>query len=1065
MKDENHFVDVGHLDKTDARSSLSALCDSERIEPGDQLTNRLLNAVYKCPNILYLKLLLHHYHHKLSLVNVIDYTGSQVPSSLKNVIEHFFTTMEKKHGKSVICRIMEYLSVARFGLTEQELEDVLSRDRISGQIPSSTQQFPSFQLARILHDLSPCLSKVYFDGVLVITWRHLIVRYLAFDKYLSNREDTMRSTYQTITNYFVANGFTNSSEADPLATVRRVHDLPHYLCKAGNVEKLKHLALCNFNFLFAQLKGTCIDYVIECFTAKYCPMDSDLKTVLETLKMSSDALKVDPNQLAAQLIGRLSDLTSSDHIARLLKEARSSSSNALIPNTGCLNPPGTKLLHTSVELYGPADITSDSTFGISATMNVISLWDVRSAKIIRSTTAMSAVRHVRFCRHNRLFVSDIGKYLQVWETSTFQKVWRLECPRNVEDITTAGDSQDVLVAACGSMVKCWSLRNGQMMTEITVEEMVFDKVAGWREYIACASSSAKDIHVYDIYTTSLVTHIKAYEKKAKDSVSCVLLSSFGDGHVLTTSDASFEVRVFRLSNGEWLRTIGPDVVNPRLTSDGRYILCTNSKNDISVWSMETGIKITSVFRHPPTSIITNIVANDLTKVVTLSDNKILRVWDLEKEESIQQGLSQDKDDNCIRNVMFIRGKKEQRQAVSKSKVSGDICVWNLYNCKPVRILKGTQADDVLVVDETRAVLRSMGKLALIDLEEGRLIKKLRLAFPRIARSRLERRASSLYKRRNLSLRLLQRSGVNSRARCSQFTDVAIVGQKYVLVLASNRIILHLISLDDGQLVAKLDSGHNECVETILVSANGKSLVCSYDKDPAAAWDLDTRRVVGWLRVENTFPKLCQAAITRDGQFLVDAVKINDRPHVVTWNLETSEVQCKIPIPGATVHTVAASSSSGTIICSFKKEYRNTVMVYNLRSGSQLHSLPCEIRQQVNNIHLSLGGQRAMTFATGDRTVKLWNTAKGSQIGSFTADHTISDCALSDDGNTVVMAIYKASTIASLSFANQMKSKEMSVDLENPYYNPENYGAVFEFINILDWDDDTNHMDNTLAEKQ
>jgi hypothetical protein len=73
--------------------------------------------------------------------------------------------------------------------------------------------------------------------------------------------------------------------------------------------------------------------------------------------------------------------------------------------------------------------------------------------------------------------------------------------------------------------------------------------------------------------------------------------------------------------------------------------------------------------------------------------------------------------------------------------------------------------------------------------------------------------------------------------------------------------------------------------------------------------------------------------------------------------------------------------------------------------------------------------------------------------------------LSDDGNSIVLAIYKASAIASLSFAGQRKDKEVSVDLSNPYYNPKNYGAVFEFLNILDWDDDTNEMDNTLAEKQ
>ena len=1033
------------------------------IEPSEELNSRILHGVPKCPNSLYLNLLIHYTYQQKLLMENQDETSSRMPNSLKHVIEHYFGTMEKKHGKSVIQRIMGYLSAARFGLSERELDDVLTREHISGKVPSS--RIRSLQLSRILHDLSPLLSKVFFDGMLILTWRHLIIRYLAFDRYLSNREDAVKLAQQNLSQYFSGKHSTGFTE-DPLIVLRRIHDLPYYLCKLGNIENLKELTICNFNFLQMQLKSTSIDYVLECFSGKHCPLDQDLKMVVNALKMSSDALQIDPNQLAAQLIGRLIDLASSDHIARLLNDARKAT-YALIPNTGCLNPPGTKLLHTSMDLYGPTDLTSDSTLGLSASKNTVALWDVRSGKTIRTTNTGSTVQLVRFCRNNRLFVIDAGKGLEIFETSTFKKIWNLECPGPVKTISLAGDSKDILVAACGHVVRAWNLRSGLMMSEIKeLDGMSVDKVAGWREYVACASTQSKIVRIYEVFTGVFVTLINAYEKNTADNVSDVFLSSFGDGLVLTTSDTSYDVRVFRLSNGEWLRNIGGDIVNPRLTSDGHYILSTNSRNDISVWSLETGVKLTNVFRHPPTSIITDIIANDLTMLVTLSDNGILRVWDLEKEETIQQGLSHDKNDNCIRNIMFVKSNNRQRQAVSRSKVSGDIVVWNISNCKPIRILKGTQADDVLVVDETRAVLRSMGKLALIDLEEGRLIKKLRISFPNMrSRSRLERRASSLYKRRNLSLRLLQRSGVNTKPRCAQFSDVAIVGQKYALMLSSKRDIVNLISLDDGESIAQLDSGHKDCIETVLVSENGKTLVCSYENSPAAVWDLESRRVIGWLRVENSCPKLCQAAITRDGKYLVDAVNINDCTHIVVWNIDIAEVQCKIPIKGATVHSIAASSKSGIIICSFKKEYRNTVMVYTLRSGAELFTLPCGIRQQINGIQLNVDGRRAMTFISGDRTIRLWDTSRGVLIGSFTADHAISDCSLSDDGNCVVLAIYKASTIASLSFASQRKEREVSIDLSNPYYNPSNYGAVFEFLNILDWDDDSNHMDNTLAEKQ
>lgn len=1045
------------------RSYINSWCHVRSIEPTDELSNRILNAVAKCPNSLYLQLLLHHTFRKKPLTDDPDTARLPLPNSLKHVIEYYFVAMEKKHSKPVIQRIMGYLSASRFGLSERELEEVLTREHIHGNVQSPLVR--SFQLSRILHDLSPLVTKIYFDGMLILTWRHLIIRYLAFDKYLSNREDAVRLAHQNLAQYFAGKHATGLSN-DPLAVCRRVHDLPHYLCKLGDVENLKNLALCNFAFLQAQLQITSIDYVLECFTGKHCPMDQDFKMIVDALKMSVDALQTDPDQMAAQLIGRLTDLASSEHIARLLNDARKSA-HALIPNTGCLNPPGTKLLHTSMELYGPTDLTSDSTLGLSASKNVIALWDVRTGRTIRTTTAGPVIRQVRFCRNNRLLAADVGNGIEIFETYTFKKVWTLECPGSVTALSLAGDFKDILVAACGHVIRAWNLCTGRVMSDITeLKGLSVDKIAGWREYVACASTDDKIVRIYEVFSGTFLVHINAYEKNSLDDVGDVFFSPFGDGLVLTSSDTSYDIRVFRLSNGEWLRNIGRDIVNPRLTSDGHFILSTNSRNDISVWNVDTGIKLTNVFRHPPTSIITDIIANDLTVLVTLSDNGILRVWDLEKEETIQQGLSQDKNDNCIRNIMFVKSKGEQRQVVSRSKVSGDIVVWNLSNCKPIRILKGTQADEILVVDETRAVLRSMGKLALIDLEEGRLIKKLRVSFPNMrSGSKIERRASSLYKRRNLSLRLLQRSGVNAKPRCAQFSDVAIVGQEYALMLSSKRDVVSLISLDDGQSVAHLDSGHKDCIETVLVSDNGKILVCSYENSPAAVWDLDTTRVIGWLRVENMCPKLCQAAITRDGKYLADAVKINDCTHIVVWSIITAEVQCKVPIKGATVHTLAASSENGILICSFKKDYRNSVMVYSLRSGTKRFPLPCGIRQQVNGIHLSLDGKRAVTSVSGDRTVRLWDTFRGVQIGSFTADHAVSDCALSDDGNSIVLALYTASTIASLSFAGQRKEREVSVDLTNPYYNPKNYGAVFEFLHILDWDDDSRQMDNTLAEKQ
>ena len=48
-------------------------------------------------------------------------------------------------------------------------------------------------------------------------------------------------------------------------------------------------------------------------------------------------------------------------------------------------------------------------------------------------------------------------------------------------------------------------------------------------------------------------------------------------------------------------------------------------------------------------------------------------------------------------LAMIKGKM-QKQAVTKSRAGGPICVWNLGSCSVMRTLNGANADDIFVVD-------------------------------------------------------------------------------------------------------------------------------------------------------------------------------------------------------------------------------------------------------------------------------------------------------------------------------------------------------------------------------
>ena len=161
------------------------------------------------------------------------------------------------------------------------------------------------------------------------------------------------------------------------------------------------------------------------------------------------------------------------------------------------------------------------------------------------------------------------------------------------------------------------------------------------------------------------------------------------------------MRVFELKSGKCLHVVGPDILYPTVTKNGRHLLCTNSFNDIAIWNLETAVKEKQMLKHPPTTAIVRVSCVDLKMVVTVSDDLMAHVWDLEPQSGADVNFEDNKDKNSIQQLVLIKS-SVQKQVITKSKTPGPICVWNLSSCQIIRTLKNTNADEVLVVDETRS---------------------------------------------------------------------------------------------------------------------------------------------------------------------------------------------------------------------------------------------------------------------------------------------------------------------------------------------------------------------------
>ena len=130
--------------------------------------------------------------------------------------------------------------------------------------------------------------------------------------------------------------------------LRKLSELPYHLSLSGQVETLKHLAFCNFDWLLSKLLATSYISLKQDFALALTLFSDEMIDVIsETLSLAASNLQADPTSLVGQLFGRLShvnETSTSEHLNLLLDTARTWSRNSekfqLLPKRSCLISPG-----------------------------------------------------------------------------------------------------------------------------------------------------------------------------------------------------------------------------------------------------------------------------------------------------------------------------------------------------------------------------------------------------------------------------------------------------------------------------------------------------------------------------------------------------------------------------------------------------------------------------------------------------------------------------------------------------------------------------------------------------
>ncbi|XP_045112132.1 NACHT and WD repeat domain-containing protein 2-like isoform X2 [Portunus trituberculatus] len=389
------------------------------------------NAISRCSLPIFVKLVFAEICRWKSYSKPQD---TYLASNVMDSIMMLFSKVEVKHGRLLVSHALAYITASKNGLSESELEDLISLDdKVLDDVYQyhmpPVRRIPPLLWTRIRNDLPNYLSDCEADGVSVLNWYHRQFNEAARKRYFTNQNQAMYF-YSMIADYFLGmwgggvpkpfkyteiqrHRFNLKSKegladrkvpAQPLVyynkegkitryNLRKFGELPFHLVRARRFEDLYKHVLFNYQWLHAKLSSCPLQAVLSDFEDASAHIDDrdqirELMLVADALRLGGAILSQYPDMLAPQLIGRLlPEMDANPHVKSLLEQcdAEGIEHCGLVPSYHCSHTPGGPLKYSleghQFAVFG-FRLTQDLRYIVSVSNKFIT-WDLSTSDLTR----------------------------------------------------------------------------------------------------------------------------------------------------------------------------------------------------------------------------------------------------------------------------------------------------------------------------------------------------------------------------------------------------------------------------------------------------------------------------------------------------------------------------------------------------------------------------------------------------------------------------------------------------------------------------------------------------------
>ncbi|GFR71651.1 NACHT and WD repeat domain-containing protein 1 [Elysia marginata] len=367
------MLEVPELNEMD----ITSILDQWLAAAGRKLTQAqrfsVLDAFQNCPLPLFLRL---SFDEACKWKSFSRPELSILQPTIRDCINRLFTQMEVSHGKVFVSRALGYLTTSESGLSEAELEDILSCDnQVLGDVyrfwTPPVRRLPPLLLVRMKRDLADYVVNRGADNKQVFYWYHRQFIEAARERYCSG-PDTVKDFHDGLAHFFAGtwgdgnpkpffDNKGNEMSADRHVTsqplklgeefnTRKLGNQAFHRNRSHNLVLLKSECLLNLDFLKAKIACLGVRSVLDDFhdARLTFPGVLALEGVGDALQLSQSALAYDVRLLPSQLLGRIRSkrIRSLAEVSALLTSCESPGEPYLEPDRPVLEAAGGMLVHS-----------------------------------------------------------------------------------------------------------------------------------------------------------------------------------------------------------------------------------------------------------------------------------------------------------------------------------------------------------------------------------------------------------------------------------------------------------------------------------------------------------------------------------------------------------------------------------------------------------------------------------------------------------------------------------------------------------------------------------------------